>query len=271
MNTVICDTGIANGDKTKLIIPSPYYAEATSYETKPGCWNYNKVNIIERETKKIIGSYERNYSSMYRTFHPFELKGKWFALYSPKYTATRIMSLPDCKDIGGETPDGFGFCPTDFYVPVLYYIKFVHDIGCSQTPCSCNVGHLQGCALDVPNPKIMSNGGYDWDSCICKEYRANWHSSHYVWKFPERVHGFVAGCVWGDDSSWKIQHLDLSKADEGIIIRSSRFGYLELPDENNLCDAIKINCEDPEEFPDYISLKIASAEYYDIITGNKYE
>jgi hypothetical protein len=43
--------------------------------------------------------------------------------------------------------------------------------------------------------------------------------------------GFVSGCVWGDDSSWKLQYLDLSRAAEGILRREERFGYLELPDK----------------------------------------
>ncbi|MDQ3037801.1 MAG: hypothetical protein M3Y87_35735 [Myxococcota bacterium] len=41
--------------------------------------------------------------------------------------------------------------------------------------------------------------------------------------------GFVAGCVWGDDSSWKIQFIDLSQLSEGKIDRYDRFGYVELP------------------------------------------
>lgn len=40
--------------------------------------------------------------------------------------------------------------------------------------------------------------------------------------------GFVWGCYWGDDSSWKIQYLDLSQVQEGIVRREERFGYVEL-------------------------------------------
>ena len=40
--------------------------------------------------------------------------------------------------------------------------------------------------------------------------------------------GFVWGCEWGDDSSWKIQYLDLRKVQQGVIVRSDRFGYVEL-------------------------------------------
>ena len=41
-------------------------------------------------------------------------------------------------------------------------------------------------------------------------------------------HGFVAGCYWGDDSSWKVAYIDLSKIAEGKIDIQHRFGYLEM-------------------------------------------
>jgi hypothetical protein len=40
--------------------------------------------------------------------------------------------------------------------------------------------------------------------------------------------GFVWGCLWGDDSSWKVQYLDLSDIRHGQIRREERFGYLRL-------------------------------------------
>lgn len=49
---------------------------------------------------------------------------------------------------------------------------------------------------------------------------------HYEW--PHGDFGFVWGCQWGDDSSWKVQFLDLTRAAEGIIAREERFGYLPL-------------------------------------------
>lgn len=51
--------------------------------------------------------------------------------------------------------------------------------------------------------------------------------------------GFVAGCVWGDDSSWKIQYLDLSKLPNEIS-RDDRFGYIELPSRLYLKDVISV-------------------------------
>ena len=50
----------------------------------------------------------------------------------------------------------------------------------------------------------------------------------------------MAGCYWGDDSSWKIQHIDVSRIDEGIIVRSDRFGYIELPSELSLKKAVSV-------------------------------
>jgi hypothetical protein len=52
-----------------------------------------------------------------------------------------------------------------------------------------------------------------------------WNSDR---EWPTGDFGFVWGCVWGDDSSWKVQYLDLSRVREGVIRREERFGYVEL-------------------------------------------
>lgn len=60
--------------------------------------------------------------------------------------------------------------------------------------------------------------------------------------------GFVCGCHWGDDSSWKIQYLDLSRAAEGIIVRDARMGYIELlGDAAKLADAIDVSNWTPDD------------------------
>jgi len=48
----------------------------------------------------------------------------------------------------------------------------------------------------------------------------------YEW--PTGDFGFVWGCEWGDDTSWKVQHLDLSDVQRGVVRREERFGYVEL-------------------------------------------
>jgi len=249
----IADTGVDVSQEEHLDLrkPSPYYARViSSVETRPGCWNRLLVGIYERNigTAIQIGEYERNYPSLYRTFHPFKLRDKWYALYSKDYTCTRIMELPSCKDIGGEDRNVFGFCPVDYWVPPLYYLEFLHDKGCPRDkkngapdysrPCICTVIHEPGCDL------VTSNGNR---SCTCKEARDKYLKSRYIWHFPDRIHGFIAGCVWGDDSSWKIEYLDLSRADSGIIVREARYGYIELPYNLKLNEAIECEANDDGE------------------------
>lgn len=166
-----------------------YTVEVEKIPTKPGCWDYLNVKIFYEG--KQIGSYQRNYSSFYQTFCPFEQNGKHYALYSKDYTGTRVMSLPDCKDICGEERDGYGFCPTEFYVP----------------------------------------------------------------EESEGQFGFVAGCVWGDHTSWKIQFLDLSQIEQGIFKREDRFGYIELPSNLTLKECVNLDNYDQEDPTDnYISI-----------------
>ena len=60
-------------------------------------------------------------------------------------------------------------------------------------------------------------------------------------EWPTGEFGFVWGCVWGDDSSWKVQHLDLTEIQCGLIRRDERFGYVELA-----TDGYQSPCFDPD-------------------------
>jgi hypothetical protein len=60
-------------------------------------------------------------------------------------------------------------------------------------------------------------------------------------EWPVGDFGFVWGCYWGDDSSWKVQYLDLSRVQHGIVTRDQRFGYIELA-----TDGFCSPCLDPE-------------------------
>lgn len=174
--------GYASGHLRSPILK--YSARQITKPSKPGCWDVATIEVLK--DGELIGSYERNYSSYgTKTFCPFIWKGKEYALYSRDYTSTRVMTLPDCKDLCGEERDGYGFCPVEYYVPM--------------------------------NPFTGESAGF----------------------------GFLAGCVWGDDTSWKIQFLDLRQVDEGILIRDDRFGYLELPGKvRHLRDAIRCRAVD---------------------------
>jgi len=169
-----------------------YFVLEYPIETNPRHWNRLRIEIWmcipdnswdtpDGSGFVKIGEYLRNYDSLYNTFTPFEQKGQEYALYSPNYSATRVMTLPNCKDIGGEEPHAGGFCPVDYFVP-------------------------------YNDPARGLDGTF----------------------------GFIAGCIWGDDSTWKIQYLDLSRINEGIFTREAKFGYVSLPRELNLEKAIDL-------------------------------
>jgi hypothetical protein len=154
------------------------YTARASRTSGDGDWPRHRVEILR--DGRAIGSYPRNYGLM-TSFHPFMgPDGGLYALYSSHYTATRVMSLPDCRDLGGEDQSSLGFCPVEYFVPY--------------------------------NPPLGLDGSF----------------------------GFVAGCVWGDDSSWKVQFLDLSRVADGVLVRDDRFGYLELEDGVRLADAVDL-------------------------------
>lgn len=195
---------------------APYVARARSAPTTGTGWRKLDVDIIRKDDGVVVGSYERNYGALFRTFHPFRKGGKDFALYSPDYTATRVLELPACRDIGGESRSAMGFCPVDYCVPVNGEGESVADVG------------------------------------------------------------FVAGCIWGDDSSWKIQMLDLSRVQFGEIRRHERFGYITLADNMSLDDAVQIvpgsflvEADDWENAPPRWIARIAVQQNFDVDTGQR--
>jgi hypothetical protein len=80
--------------------------------------------------------------------------------------------------------------------------------------------------------------------------------------------GFVAGCIWGDDSSWKIQFLDLCEAEKGILKRDERFGYIALPDSMTLQQAVDLaDFETDSEAGWANHITIAIQKRFDLKTG----
>ena len=79
--------------------------------------------------------------------------------------------------------------------------------------------------------------------------------------------GFVAGCVWGDDSSWKIQFLDLSEIQTGAIKRDARFGHIEMPNNMSLREAINMG-DYKYDLTDEISyIIIAAQRRFELMSG----
>jgi hypothetical protein len=76
----------------------------------------------------------------------------------------------------------------------------------------CPVGFYVPDWWDVYDESVIPGSEY-WDA-------------DYEW--PNGDFGFVWGCHWGDDTSWKVQYLDLSQVQQGVVRREERFGYVEL-------------------------------------------
>lgn len=211
-------------------------ADPINYQ--PGAWTGKKIQIfqIEGDQETQIGEYQRDYPAFFLTFFPFRINDKDLALYSPHYTGTRIMELPSCRDIGGEEPNAFGFCPVEYYVP-------------GYVQCASSFTQGRSYRVNQPTPEQMKNA---------------------VGPLQFYEFGFVAGCIWGEDSSWKIQYLDLSQADKGILTREEKFGYIELPANVTLEQAIELVDfgHDPDEDYSY-EIAIAVRTFFDMRTGKQ--
>jgi hypothetical protein len=203
---------------------------------RPGTWDSLRVGVFRvdpaagsdrelAESAQQIGEYVRNYRSLYETFYPFQgTDGSWYALYSPDYTSTRVLRLPDCVDIGGEPSAGGGFCPVAFYVPRYREGWVAADDG-ARLPYVVT-------ANDLPAGQRFDTYEYDCDAL------------GPVRGFP---FGFVAGCHWGDDWSWKVQLLDLRQAHRGLVGReAAALGYLALPDDLTLAECVHLEGDTPD-------------------------
>ena len=60
-------------------------------------------------------------------------------------------------------------------------------------------------------------------------------------EWPTGGFGFVWGCYWGDDSSWKVQYLDLSRVQQGVLRREDRFGYVEVATFGYVSPCLELN------------------------------
>lgn len=255
--------------------------EVGKIDNGKGYWNYLNVGVFQQDSKdeepKQIGEYKRNYSTLYRTFSATRKGDKYYALYSPDYTGTRVLEITPgvgIKDIGGEERDSSGFCPTELYIPTLRAWASEDDYGIAPhfKDWSRVLDYFpSGSRIDGPFSKSKSRQKLVYpDGKPIRAYtgeiskHSNREEYKWVWG-PERdreygfiilppQHAFVAGCHWGDDTSWKIQYIDVSRIDEGIIKRDDRFGYIELPTNLTLKEAIVMR--DYDEQPNRLRIAI---------------
>ena len=168
-----------------------YTIKTTKKDNGKSYWNSTIVEIFKGEEK--IGEYIRHYPSFTeQTFCPISYNGKDYALYSSDYTTISLMSLPDCKPIELKpecVKQLSSFCPTEIHVPQFYISHYVQN-----------------------------------DEAKSKRYYAIQYNSSEGLEDHEKNNplyysrmGFALGCVWGDDSSWKLNLIDLSKVEEGEV------------------------------------------------------
>ncbi len=233
-------------------------------EIKPGCWKHSLIGIFKDNLQ--IGEYERNYPSLGETtFYPFLLNGKEYALYSKHYMYTRIMSLPNCKDLFGEDDSNTEyknhFCPAEYYVPII----------CAQNYPPNSYPHTPRHDPEKwATTKISPDGFkyYDWtkadknqeyiDACKKADIDFKEWQKKYPFEYSYLPLGFIAGCAWGNDSSLNIECIDLQKSLQNKqLIRDNRFGNIELPHNVKLKNAI--DCDGVDNIQDlkYSFIEIA--------------
>ncbi len=170
-----------------------YVVKGRPKPNQPGTWDSTIVEVFRRigssgDLEKIC-EYERNYSLLL-TFEPFRQGSRDFALISRDYTKTAVLDLKSGRVIAEEI-DEPGAPAGAGFCPVGFYVPDWWDV---------NDGAI------IPGSE-------------------NWNADR---EWPNGDFGFVWGCQWGDDFSWKVQYLDLSQVQQGIVRRGERFGYLEL-------------------------------------------
>jgi hypothetical protein len=130
----------------------------------------------------------------------------------------------------------------------------------------CPVGFFVPDWWDVNDGSIIP-GSEDWDADQ---------------EWPNGDFGFVWGCVWGDDRSWKVHYLDLKRVQQGIVRREERFGYVELATFgfNNPCLTLEAETPRNSDPPPFIGLSrvggvarvtFAVAMDFDLETGKPQE
>ncbi len=120
--------------------------------------------------------------------------------------------------------------------------------------------------LDLATGEVIAEEPHDANGfCPVGFYVPDYWDLHDGTVFPGSPHfreaehawirgelGFVWGCVWGDDGSWKIQCVDLSRVSDGIITRDARFGYVELAESNWVSPCFRAELGDEGLKPPFI-------------------
>lgn len=224
----------------KKFVNTPFSVVVEQVENTPGTWNSTKVSVYRDD--KLIGEYIRNYSDYgTSTFYPFELNSEWYALYSANYTATRVMKLhaDSIEDWCGEKPHAHGFCPVEYYVPAYAHHKYTATIGGKD--------------------EMIDSYYVDCDYSE-EEFAGILKEPNYVGVLKNCPFAFISGCLWGDDTSWKLRYIDFSLIDKKVLVIGEKFGYFELPNNLTLRQCIDMSNWEP----DHEFIRLSSAKSFDL-------
>src|SRR5262249_28536707 len=134
-----------------------------------------------------------------------------------------------------------GFCPVELYVPRY---KSVVRINKNGEPSESWKFEDEGEKYDCDKTDSFGN-------------------SVTVGSWQSLGIGFVAGCLWGDDSTWKLEVFDLSRAAQGILSRSARFGHLQLANKFPLAKAVRLHRYPPAS----LRADILQQQEWDVTSG----
>lgn len=217
-----------------------FWVNAETVASKDGGgWRTALVSVFDGDVQ--IGTYERNHAGWAEeTFEPFQWNDRWFALYAPDYTATRVMSLPDCRDLGGEPAASDGFCPVEFYAP----------------------RYRERISKNLKTGQCFSSWGFAYFSFDSDETSEGYEATFGPWVTVPT--GFIAGCIWGDDSSWKLECVDLELAARGQIVRTARFGHVQLARGHSLAESLEFDRHPPHWD---LRMTLIRQERRDVATG----
>jgi hypothetical protein len=102
------------------------------------------------------------------------------------------MELPSCRDIGGEEPHRVGFCPVDFFVPRYIDREYLTLEGKKR---KYRVNEPDADDLNSQTTKYTPLDPKTGQRIVVEK------PDYPISPLTYYPFGFVAGCIWGDDSS----------------------------------------------------------------------
>lgn len=204
------------------------YTAKAEKVSEPDKWTKILVKVFRDE--EVIYEYGRNYSFL-RTFEPFrQLQGDhWhdYAIISPQYSTFQILDLESGKVVAERPYPQRPWFKSDKYDEYErrraekpeWFEEGGYYAGKGPDDLISGEGF---CPMELWVPDGASDLELNED---------NWDKYSYLLR-EDKLYGnfgLVAGCIWGDDTSAKVRHIDLSRISEGVVTEDERFGYVELP------------------------------------------